>query len=452
MSPNENQGKCNVSWNWDKNFINAKTDNFGAIIDAVNPGSTFIKAECNGIVSTCIIHIAPNGEEAYKNPYIYSNDAVVQMQPQRTYTVTASLFGGSVSEMEDFVWSIEDSSIADISYARNNCVISSKKAGSTKLVCSHPNSKYDYTFIIFVYKDKLTESYITTDYNVLTVDKNEETKRTVKVDLINPPGAAYKNGFTWNYSDEQSKEIINFNANLDTAVIEPLKNGVAKLTVIHEDAQFPLEIIVRVTTIVKNVYINLSQSTVVLNDSESPSTVTATVSNYAGYVEPDAFQFVVPPEASVLAEVESVGNTVRILGKKNGTFKITVKHPLAEYDRNILVILQNQAGSAVDSSMYITTDQNYVQTQVGKPATIINVSLIGGIEGEDNIGDETTNFSWSIENGDQNALIDIEEVTGIVKARSAVSSGNSCSTKLVIVPKKEGEMTITWGNFLTLIC
>ena len=76
LTPNENQGKCHVSWEYDKNFVEAKTDNFGAIINAINPGSTFIKATCNGIIATCIIHIEPNGEEAFANPYIYSNDTV----------------------------------------------------------------------------------------------------------------------------------------------------------------------------------------------------------------------------------------------------------------------------------------------------------------------------------------------------------------------------------------
>ena len=80
------------------------------------------------------------------------------------------------------------------------------------------------------------------------------------------------------------------------------------------------------------------------------------------------------------------------MGKKNGTFKITVSHELSEYNRTIVVILQNQIGSAIDSSMYITTTQNYIQTQVGREATTIQVRLVGGIEGEDDIGDDTTNF------------------------------------------------------------
>ena len=445
LTPNENQGKCHVSWEYDKNFVEAKTDNFGAIINAINPGSTFIKATCNGIIATCIIHIEPNGEESFANPYIYSNDTVIQIQPNQTYNIIASLYGGSISDMEDFSWSIEDNSIAEITYARNNCVVTAKKSGSTKITCSHPNAQYDYTFIVFVYKDKLTETYITTNYNVITLDKNSETERNVSVDLINPVSASYKNGFEWHYADEESKDIIQFNSNLNNAVITPLKNGVAKIVVTHEDAQYPLEIIVRVTTIVKNVYINVSQSTVVLQDSETPFTVTANIQNYEGYANPDEFTWTFPENYETFADCSTSGNTLRIVGKKNGTFKIKVSHPLSEYSRNILVVLQNQIGSAVDASMYITTDQNYIQTQVGSEPITVNIRLVGGIDGEDNVGDDTQNFTWYIKDGRNNGYVEVQQITGSIKdlsSRSAVSSGNSCPAQLVIKPLKAGDVTI----------
>ena len=445
LSPSANQGKCTVNWEYDETFISAKTDNFGAVITGVKSGSTYIKASCNGIVATCLLSVISTGDDASENPYIYSNYSVVQLQPNNTTTITASLYGGSISDMENFVWEIKDSSIAEISYSRNNCVIAAKKAGSTQLVCSHPDAEYDYTFVIYVYQDKLTETYITTEYNVLSINKNETTSKTVSVDLVNPISSAYKNGFTWNYADESSKEIISVSANMNTAEIVPLKSGIAKLVVSHENSQYDLNIIIRVTTIVQNVYISLSQTTLVIEGSETPYTVNASLENYDGYVDPDKFVWTIPESAEELIDYSVSGNTIKIQGKKNGTFKINVSNEHSEYSRNLLVILQKQSASAVDASMYITTDQNYVQTQVGKEPTKINVRLIGGVDGQDNIGDDTTNFSWYIKGGNNNGIVEVQEHTGSVKdlsSRSAASSGDFCDAYLTINPLSEGELTI----------
>lgn len=445
LNPSSHQGKCKVTWSYDSEYISAQTDNFGAIITGKKSGTTYIKASCNGIIATCLINLISNGSEDTDNPYIYSNYSVIELQPGNSTTVITSLYGGSVSDMENFEWEIKDSSIATIAYSRNNCVITANKTGSTQLVCSHPNAEYNYTFVIYVYTDKLTETYITTDYNVLTVNKNDTSSKILTVDLVNPLNAAYKNGFTWNYADEKSKEVISLNANLNEAEIVPLKNGIATIVVSHENSEYVLNITIRVSTIVENTYIGLSSSTLVVAGSDATYSVYATVENYDGYADPEGFTWEVPDASANLAECTVSGNTLQVQGKKNGTFKVKVSHALSEYSRNVLVILQNQIGSAIDSSMYITTDQNYIQTQVGKEATTVNVRLIGGVENEDNIGDEDTNFTWWIEGAKNNGIVEVQQVTGVVKdlsARSAVTSGDSCIGQLVINPLSAGDLKI----------
>ena len=87
LTPSADQGKCNVRWEFDSEYISAKTDNFGAIITGKKSGTTYIKASCNGIVATCLISVISNGSEDTDNPYIYSNYSVVQLQPGNTTTV-----------------------------------------------------------------------------------------------------------------------------------------------------------------------------------------------------------------------------------------------------------------------------------------------------------------------------------------------------------------------------
>ena len=95
-----------------------------------------------------MISITGEKEEIVQNPYIYSNFSVIEMQPDNTTTISASLYGGSIEDMEEFKWEIVDSQIADITSSRNNCIISANNAGSTQIVCSHPDSEYPYTFAL----------------------------------------------------------------------------------------------------------------------------------------------------------------------------------------------------------------------------------------------------------------------------------------------------------------
>ena len=444
LNPSKNQGKCDISWIYDEEYLSCKTDNFGAIITGIKAGTTFIKAECNGIISTCMISITGEKEEIVQNPYIYSNFSVIEMQPDNTTTISASLYGGSIEDMEEFKWEIVDSQIADITSSRNNCIISAKNAGSTQIVCSHPDSEYPYTFILFVYTDKLSQTYITTKYNVLTLNKSDDASKLLEVDLVNPKNAAYKNDFTWDYADEESKNIISINSSSDTAEIIPLSNGIGNITVKHPDAAYPLNIVVRVISIVENTYIKLTNTSLSINDSDTYS-VTASLENYDDYVNPNSYTWEIPDEAYNICDIEIIGDTVVLIGKKNGIFKIKVSNELCEYSRSILVVLQNQIGSAVDASMYITTDQNYVQTQVGNGPSTINVRLIGGKDGEDNIGDASTNFTWRVKNGRNNGIVEIRQLTGVIadlnNSRSAVDSGDFCTARMEIYPLKAGELT-----------
>lgn len=441
LTPYEHQGKCNIKWDYDEEILSVNHDNFGAIITAKQPGTTYLKAKCNGIIATSIITIIEVGDDK-SNPYIYSDTSVVELKLGNTTTISASLFGGSIEEMELFTWEIVNPEIADISFSRNNCIITSKKVGSTQIVCRHPKSEYEYTFVLYCYTELLAEPYITTQFNVLTLNKNFEASKKIYVDLVNPITSNYKQFFKWEYADEQSKSIINVNSSGNEAEIIPLSNGIAKIKVYHDNALYPLDIIVRVNTIVQNTYVDVSTTTLVVK-GETPHTVTASIKNYEGFVDNSLFKWEIPEEAEALFDYSTVGNTLSIMGKKNGSVKVSVSHELSAYNRSVLIILQEQLGSAVDSSMYITTEQNYVQTKVGDEATRIGIRLIGGIEGEDNIGDESTNFTWWIKGG--NNIVEVQDVTGIVKydnARSAIDSGLSCNAYLSIKPLNPGEIII----------
>lgn len=452
IDPVEYQNIVLIIWETGKDenneeLVEITADNYGAVLTGKKAGSTWVKATCNGIVATCLVNIISNGDDTNFSPYIYSNDAVVEMLPETVYTLQTSLYGGSIEDMEDFIWTTNNSSVAEIIPGRNNCIVKSHNPGSATITARHPKATYEYSFIVYVYTDKLTIPYITTTNNVLTIDRNENSSKKIKVDLMNPYTSSYINDFKWDYADESSRSIIDISSSQHECEVRGLTNGIARIKVTHPQTEYPLYIVVRVNTIVKNVYIGLSQSTLVISGSDSMHSITATIENYSGVVDLEKFIFEVPPEAASIMDYNVHGNVITIQGKKNGKVQIKVSHELSELKRTLLIILQEQIGSALDASMYITTDQNYVQTKVGDPATRINVQLIGGVDGEDNVGDVNQNFSWYItgnylDSTQTNDFVEFHEHTGFIHGRAAVNSGKIAPAFIDINPVKEGNFTI----------
>ncbi|MDR2160166.1 MAG: hypothetical protein LBP23_08900, partial [Treponema sp.] len=434
MKPEHLQNSVQVSWDYDAARLSINPDAYGVVVTGLSEGAAYIKATVNGITATCMIAVNGADGEFVAEPYIYSNYSVLELSPGSTQTFSVSLYGGQSYDLEDFSWSIQDPSLAAITASRNNCIVNTIKAGSTRITATHPKAAYPYNLILFVYADELAESYLTTAENVITVNKTDKPSVTVSVSVENPRGLVKQSGFSWELISE-GEPRLSLAANGETALLTALSPGISLLRVRYEDCAWPLDILVRVTAAVRNVYIVPSVTTLIVTGSDAPYSVRAEISGYNGFANPDAFVWTVPEEARQYMDWEAVGNTLSVTGKLNGTVKARVSHELAEYSRSILIVLREQAGSAIDASMYITTSNNYVQTRVGDEPTQISVSLAGGKPGDEQ------NLVWAIDNGANNDICKIETNTGRVLARQA--AGQYVSGNLYITPLKIGTATVT---------
>jgi hypothetical protein len=427
------QNVTSFEWDYDGAVISINPDSYGVVVTGLQAGSTYLKATANGITSTCLVEVQGVDGEYTGIPYIYSNTTVVQLNPGNMDTITASLYGGQSYDLEDFSWSVSDSSVADISYTRNNCVVYASKTGTAKITATHPKAPYPYTFIVYCYTDELTECYLTTANNIVTIHKQALSTQNVSVSVVNPYSSVHQSGFRWQVIADGSP-CVSVSANGETAVLTGTKDGMALVRITYDEAAWPLDILVRVTTAVQNVYVVPSVTTVEVTGSTNVYNVTARVEGYSGFVNPAAFVWDVPSGASSLMTWQAVDNTLSITGKLNGTVKVRVSHELSEYSRSILIILREQAGSAIDSSMYITTSSNYVQTQVGAARSTVNITISGGVPGDEN------NLIWTIDNGVNNNICLIETTTGRIESRAAGSFTNGA---VHITPKNPGTAHVT---------
>lgn len=443
ISPSNIQNKVSVNWSYDSSIISIDADYNGVIITGLKKGQTYLKATANNITATCLITVEGSDDVYEGEPYIYSNFTVVELTPGSSSTVSASLYGGTATELENFEWSIKDPTIADIDYARGSCVVTAKKTGSTQITVSHPNATYDYTMVLYVYSDSLTASYITTSQNIVVINKADVSSKSITFSVANPVTANYEKGFSYEIITENGEDCCSVIGNGSTVIITPLKNGLSVLRVSHENCEYTLDVLVKVTTAVENVYIVPSTTILIVNGSDDSYSIYADVEGTDKYVNSDAFEWILFDEngneisendCSEYMECKSSGNQFTVTGKKNGAFKVKIRHELSEYSRTVLIILRNQAGSAIDASMYITTSENYVKTQVGAETIQITVSVMGGETGDEN------DLVWTIDNGENNDICKIVTPTGKVAARTA---GSITDGYLYITPLKTGTATIS---------
>ncbi len=442
IKPADVQKDVKLTWSYDSNIITADTSSaWGVTITGVKEGQTNLKCSYGGYEATCIVTVkgfAENYEETVE-PYIYSNTTIIQTSPGVTEKVFCSLYGGSAADIDGYSWTIDNPSVASIEPTGQYCVITAKDSGYARIKITHPKASYPYYMGIYVFADATNVSYITTTHNILTMNM-EDDEKTISVSLVNGSSSSSDSSFNWQIIDDGSSSIpIKCEVNGNKAVVTPVKAGSCTLRVTHPDSAYPLDILCRVISVVKNVYIE-PESTLITLSGETEQTLKSTLKNIdIGEYNVDAFTYALD-DYNVAEIVGWVGNEVMLKGKANGSCKLLISHEKAAYTREVLLIVNGQLTNAVDSSCYITTSQNYIRTKVGAEGTYLNISLKGGEDGDE------AGFIWSIKSttadGSSNDVISMDTSHGTpVYSRAALQSYSY--GQAFIEPKYEGIAVIS---------
>ena len=442
VKPSEVQKDVKLIWSYDSNIITADTSSsWGVTITGVKEGQTNLKCSYGGYEATCIVTVQGYAEtyEETVEPYIYSNTTIIQTSPGVTEKVFCSLYGGTVADIDGYSWSIDNPSVASIEPTGQYCVVTAKDSGYARIKITHSKASYPYYMGIYVFADATSVSYITTTQNILTMNM-DDSEKTISVSLVNGSSTSSDSSFSWQIVDDGASSIpVKCEPNGNKAVVTPLKAGSCTLRVTHPDSAYPLDILCRVISVVKNVYIE-PDSTVLTLSGETEQTVKSTLKNIdTGEYNVDAFTYALD-DYNVAEIVGWVGNEVMLKGKANGSCKLIISHEKSAYSREVLLIVNGQLTDAVDSSCYITTSQNYIRTKVGAEGTYLNISLKGGEEGDE------AGFIWSIKStaadGSANDVISMDTSHGTVNYSRAAALTYSYG-KAYIEPKYEGTAVIT---------
>lgn len=441
VSPQKVQKDVKLKWNYDNKIISCDMDsNFGVTIKALSEGQTSLRCSYGGYDATCIITVTgyTEGYEEVIEPYIYSNTTIIQTSPGISEKVFVSLYGGDASDIDGYTWTNENNSVATIQPTGQYCIISAKDTGYTRLKITHNKASYPYYIGVYVLGDNTKIPYITTSTNILTMNR-DDPEQTINCSLLNGYESSQDSNFRWELIKEENSEIpIKMNYNSSNAVISPIAEGSCILRITHPDAPYPLDILCRVITIVKNVYIYPDRTILYLN-GDVEETVTSKLMNISeSEYSIDQYEYEIDNE-SAAEIVASASNQVILKGKANGSCKVIISHPKAVYTREILCIVSGQLTDAIDASCYITTTQNYIRTKVGAEPITVNVALKGGEEGDE------SDFFWSVQNQSSDGISDvisIETTSGTIEPTTR-SSDNYIFGTCHITPKSKGTAVIT---------
>ena len=432
--------KFTPSWSYDTTVLNLTQNGGGAVIKGMKEGQSAVTCSAGGKSATIIIKVSGFTEtyEQDLEPYIYSDTQIVNLSPSDTETIHVSLYNGTAADIDGYTWSIDKASIAVLEPTGQYCKIRAKDTGYARIKVTHSKASYPYYIGLYVMEDFSKSTYITTKQNVVSL-KTSGGDQTITAEVTNPKSETWKYKFTW--SILENPDAIDITANAEQCVITPCRAGVSTIRIENDECPYPLDITVRVIEIVDSVYIEPSVPHIEISGDERQE-VSATLRSTAktlisgvDYSDED-FEFVIDDE-SILTSY-SFGNRITMQGLHNGLTTLRIRHPQAKYERQILVVVQDQAADAVDSSVYITTSQNYIKTKVGAEETLLNVSLRGGVQGDEN------GFTWEVKQSPKTTgqkVVEVETANGTVNSRSAALTFAGGTAR--IRPVSEGTATIT---------
>jgi hypothetical protein len=451
IEPASAQPGAGVAWEFDGTVISGQADNFSLVMTGIKAGETVVRAKAYGKTATCVVTVLPgSGEPVITNPYVYSNAEYIGVAPGDTVKVSGSLYGGTGGDISGFSFSIDKPSVASLSVEGNYCWITGINEGIAKVTIRHTGASYGYSFLVSCRADGRTVPYITTSSNIVTINRSLENEVSFTAELRDPPSAASDGLFTYTLLDGEgsppSDPPVGMTVGGKQCILTPLRAGDCLVRVSHPDAPYPLDVLVRVIEQIDTVYIEPSAALVSLSGTGA-QTVSLSLQNLPSGVSANSrdYAWTFPPEAGEYIEwrvyggdIEGKGDTAWLTGKKRGTIRIEVSHPLASQKREILVVVRDMAEDAARASTYISTSQNYIRTGVGAENTPISIYINNASPGDEN------DLSWSIESrpADGSANPVIAYIAGTGKAAAARSALAAASGYALIAPLREGTAVI----------
>jgi len=397
----KNQGKVEYSVS-QPGIVEIKkgSSNDGVIIEAKSRGTVVVTGKIKGFVDYCSITVTGSDERII--PHIISPVSVMEVPLRERRSITVSLAGGSPLDNSGFTWSYTNQNVIHFESTGSVAVFDTVEPGSAVITVRHPKAQYAVDILVYVLGSGETPVYITSDSNIIDL-KKDAGNYEFQVKLIG--GLTEDNG-RFVYQIIEGNSYIALHGNGQFGTVTPKAAGLALARITHPKAQYPFDIQVIVSEELEYRYIDVNQTLVLLNEGEN-AVIQAKFSGDAPDDVINRYDFSLS-EYGVIDVSRSQG-LFFINAVKKGKVILSVSNDYADFNREILVVVNNPVEGIIDNQKYIYTNQNVITMEAGGSDSILKMMLVGGNEGDKN------SFIWTV---DDSSIIEVHTGHGEVRYRS----------------------------------
>jgi len=351
----------------------------GVVFEALGPGNVVIMAKASGIVDYCDITVLGGNEVSI--PYIALTDSVLEISLGKKKHAVASLQGGTMADYSNFMFSNENDRIVTLEYANNTAVLEGIAPGSSRITVSHPKAQYAADIIAFVVVEGETARYITGENVVFMTLGSSSREYSIRMVGFDENELNY-----CSYKIVQGPDIVSVKGSGGSCTIEAKSEGVAKVQVSHQGAEYPFEFQVVVNKNNEARYITADRNFFLLSGG---AVATVNLSINADNFDADSnYHWTVDTEDVI--EVNNINNTLVVRALKNGTAKVTVTNKYSDYPCEILFVVHQ--GTVIEGEeKFIRASQQVIQMEKGGPDARLLIELVGGTQADHN------SFEWIVE-------------------------------------------------------
>jgi hypothetical protein len=410
--------------------IKEGSDNDGVIIEAKNQGTVVITGKAAGFVDYCSITV--NGGSLSLIPHIVTPVSVLEVPVRERRSVTVSLAGGTPADNGGFIWTYSNQNVISLNSTGNVCVFDTLETGSSVITVRHPKAQYSIDILVFVLGSGENPVYITSVNNVINLNKSI-TNYDFEVELAG--GTPEDNG-RFVYQTAEGANLIKLNGNGKYGTITPVAAGLAVVRITHPKARYYYDIQVTVSENLDFHYIDASKSLVLLQEGENAVVETKFIGEAPGDVL-DKFDFTV--SESGIVSVSRAQGLFFITALQKGKTILAISNKYADFEREILIVVNNPYTGVVDNQKYIYTNQNIITMEAEGSDAVLRMTLVGGNEADRN------NFVWTV---DDSSVIETRTEHGKIQNRLMYEnmSQEQFEAQAIITPKKTGTAKITLSH------
>lgn len=302
-----------------------------------------------------LIVVGNSAEELAGIKYLTTPNNVVSIGEGKNRTISVSVKNAEDIVLDGYNWISSNYNIADVIPNGSTASIKANSVGTAIITVTNTNCKYPLEIIVHVVDPIAASAHpyiqLTSSVIVLNVDN---TYTSISADLIGGTDDD-KSQFIWASND--SSICMCYGQN-EVGKLKAISEGTTYVTVSHPKADYSAQLLVICEKKTQSeCYISVPSSIVNMKPTDDSTTITATLIN--GNAN-DKYNFNWSLDVYDIIDLQYSANVCTIKPKQAGSATITLSHPKADYDQQIIVNVQEYTTFAFPSTN-ITITQGEVK-------------------------------------------------------------------------------------------